>query len=48
MLSVLIPTYNYNAFFLVDKIHQQLILAQIAFEIICFDDGSKSDLNAEN
>ena len=48
MLSVLIPTYNYNAFFLVDKIHQQLILAQIAFEIICFDDGSKSKLNAEN
>lgn len=48
MLSVLIPTYNYNAFFLVDKIYQQLILAQITFEIICFDDGSKSELNAEN
>lgn len=48
MLSVLIPTYNYNAFFLVDKICQQLIVAQITFEIICFDDGSKSELNAEN
>lgn len=48
MLSVLIPTYNYNAFFLVDKIYQQLIVAQITFEIICFDDGSKSELNAEN
>ena len=48
MLSVLIPTYNYNAFFLVDEIHQQLILANITFEIICFDDGSKAELNAEN
>lgn len=48
MLSVLIPTYNYNAFILVNTIHQQLVLAQIAFEIICFDDGSKSELIAEN
>jgi glycosyltransferase involved in cell wall biosynthesis len=48
MLSVLIPTYNYNAFILVNTIHQQLVLAQIAFEIICFDDGSKSELNVEN
>ncbi|WP_158841297.1 glycosyltransferase family 2 protein [Polaribacter sp. L3A8] len=48
MLSVLIPTYNYNAFFLVKKIHQQLILENIAFEIICLDDGSKSPLNVKN
>ncbi|WP_299670188.1 glycosyltransferase family A protein [uncultured Polaribacter sp.] len=48
MLSVLIPTYNYNAFFLVEKMHQQLILEKIDFEIICFDDGSKSLLNTKN
>lgn len=48
MLSVLIPTYNYNAFFLVKEIHQQLILENIKFEIICLDDASKSVLNTEN
>jgi hypothetical protein len=48
MLSVLIPTYNYNAFFLVKEIHQQLILENIEFEIICLDDGSKSPLNVKN
>lgn len=48
MLSVLIPTYNYNAFFLVEEIHQQLILEKIDFEIICFDDASKSELNLKN
>ncbi|OAD42940.1 glycosyltransferase family 2 protein [Polaribacter atrinae] len=48
MLSVLIPTYNYNAFFLVQEIHQQLILENIKFEIICLDDGSKSPLNVKN
>ena len=48
MLSVLIPTYNYNAFFLVKEIHQQLILETIDFEIICLDDGSNSLLNIKN
>ncbi|MDN3619889.1 glycosyltransferase family A protein [Polaribacter undariae] len=48
MLSVLIPTYNYNTFFLVKEIHQQLILEDIEFEIICLDDGSKSPLNEKN
>jgi len=48
MLSVLIPTYNYNAFFLVQEIHQQLILENIEFEIICLDDASKSSLNVKN
>ncbi|WP_439127592.1 glycosyltransferase family 2 protein [Polaribacter sp.] len=48
MLSVLIPTYNFNAFFLVKALHQQLILENIKFEIICLDDGSKSTLNTEN
>lgn len=48
MLSVLIPTYNYNAFFLVEELHQQLILEKIDFEIICFDDASNSELNSKN
>ena len=48
MLSVLIPTYNYNTFFLVKEMHQQLILEDIPFEIICLDDGSKSPLNTQN
>jgi len=40
MLSVLIPTYNYNAFPLVAEIHRQLIVSGIGFEIICIDDAS--------
>lgn len=48
MLSVLIPTYNYNAFSLVKEMHQQLILEAIDFEIICLDDASYSPLNSKN
>lgn len=48
MLSVLIPTYNYNAFTLVKEIHKQLSKTGIDFEIICFDDGSKSVINKQN
>lgn len=48
MLSVLIPTYNYNAYSLVKELHNQLINIKISFEIICLDDGSKSGLNIEN
>ncbi|TXD46659.1 glycosyltransferase family 2 protein [Polaribacter sp. IC073] len=48
MLSVLIPTYNYNASFLVEEMHQQLTLENIIFEIICLDDGSNSSLNNKN
>ena len=42
MLSVLIPTYNYNAVSLVKELHKQLLDSNIVFEIICIDDGSKS------
>lgn len=48
MLSVLIPTFQYNALLLVKELHRQLLLENINFEIICFDDGSKSPLNTEN
>ena len=48
MLSVLIPTYNYNAVSLVKELHKQLLDLNILFEIICIDDGSKSVLNQFN
>ena len=48
MLSVLIPTYNYNAFPLVKEIHSQLIILKIDFEIICIDDGSNFEENYKN
>lgn len=40
MLSVLIPIYNYNISNLVFEIHKQATIANIKFEIICFDDSS--------
>ncbi|PQB07899.1 hypothetical protein BST83_12620 [Polaribacter filamentus] len=48
MISVLIPTYNYNAYNLVAEIHQQLIKSNINFEIICLDDGSNWQHNNLN
>lgn len=40
MLSILIPVYNYNAFSLVEKLHNQAVELNITFEIICLDDAS--------
>lgn len=40
MLSVLIPTYNYDITTLVQEVHAQLLVAKIPFEIICLDDCS--------
>lgn len=40
MLSILIPSYNYNVVELVNKVHQQALLALIPFEIIVLDDCS--------
>lgn len=48
MFSVLIPTFNYNCFPFVRELHIQLLKEKINFEIICFDDGSNSELNLEN
>ncbi|MFB9058012.1 glycosyltransferase family 2 protein [Mariniflexile ostreae] len=48
MLSVLIPTYNYNITLLVKELHKQCTSCDIAFEILVYDDGSKSPLNAIN
>ena len=41
MLSILIPTYNYNVFSLVKELVEQLLKLDIDYEIICLDDGSK-------
>ncbi len=40
MISVLIPTYNYNITNLVTKIHTQLTKSKLQFEIIVLDDAS--------
>jgi glycosyltransferase involved in cell wall biosynthesis len=40
MLSVLIPTYNYNVYPLVREVHKQLLVTNVAFEILVFDDAS--------
>jgi glycosyltransferase involved in cell wall biosynthesis len=48
MISVLIPTYNYNAFPLALEIHNQCLKAGLEFEIICLDDASKWQHNSRN
>jgi len=40
MLSILIPTYNYDVTQLVATVHKQLVELGIIFEIIVFDDAS--------
>lgn len=48
MLSILIPTYDYNITPLVEEIHSQCIEATIRYEILAYDDGSKSKINSRN
>ena len=48
MLSILIPTYNYNVYPLAKEIEKQALKINIVFELICIDDGSFSPFNAEN
>jgi|TARA_B110000967_G_scaffold28747_1_gene26816 hypothetical protein len=40
MLSILIPTYNYNIEALVAELHAQSTACKLDFEILCYDDGS--------
>ncbi len=40
MISILIPTYNYNIFSLVENLHNQCESAAIACEILVLDDAS--------
>lgn len=42
MLSILIPTYNYNVYNLVLELHIQCLESGIIFEIIVIDDGSNT------
>jgi len=42
MLSILIPTYNYNVYPLVLELHEQCMECGIEFEIIVIDDCSKT------
>ena len=49
MLSILIPTYNYNVFPLVSELQKQAIAQGVEFEIIVFDDASPDgNKRAEN
>lgn len=48
MLSILIPTYNYDVTQLVTQLHNQLIKSNIVFEIIAYDDGSVSKHHNNN
>ncbi|MCP4971864.1 MAG: glycosyltransferase [Arcobacter sp.] len=48
MLSILVPTYNYNIYPLAQELEFQALKANIVFEIVCIDDGSFSILNEEN
>jgi len=48
MLSILIPTYNYDIRDLVNRLHEQLQKIQVEFEIICLDDGSHEAIRTIN
>lgn len=48
MLSILIPTYNYNVYPLALELEKQALQLGIDFELICMDDGSFSTLNETN
>lgn len=48
MISILIPTYNYNALPLVKEIHSQIKLTGVKFEIIVIEDGSPKNETTES
>lgn len=48
MISVLIPTYNYNIIPLVKELYKQLSSLKIPFEILAYDDASKLKFITEN
>ena len=45
MLSILIPTYNYDCYDLVYELHRQATELNIEFEIIVADDCSNTELS---
>ncbi|QYJ67491.1 glycosyltransferase family 2 protein [Flavobacterium litorale] len=49
MLSILIPTYNYNVLPMVEQLYRQAESCNIAYEILVFDDASADEIQqAEN
>ncbi|MCH2022836.1 MAG: glycosyltransferase family 2 protein [Saprospiraceae bacterium] len=48
MLSILIPVYNFDIRKLVRQLHQQGLLLDIPFEIICIDDASLKEYTELN
>ena len=47
MISILIPTYNYNTLPLVIELHRQAVLESMKFEIIVADDASPINENTK-
>jgi len=47
MISLLIPSFNYNVYPLVSELHKQCLEYKIAFEILCQDDAS-NQIESEN
>ena len=48
MLSILIPTYNYDVYPLAENLQKRALKAELTFELICMDDGSDSNGNKSN
>ena len=48
MLSILIPIFNFDVRPLVSDLHGQCEVEGVAYEIICFDDGSSPDFKQKN
>ncbi len=48
MLSILIPTYNYEVVSLVNSLFKQLNEQNYPYEVICFDNGSNLDIKNIN
>ena len=48
MLSILIPTYNYDTYELALTLHRQALKANIIFELLVYDDASTSPIKNNN
>ena len=48
MISILIPVLNYNISSLVEELHKQLLVENIEFEILFFEDGSNQEFISKN
>ncbi|MBK9012975.1 MAG: glycosyltransferase [Saprospiraceae bacterium] len=48
MLSILLPIFNFDVRPLVSDLHRQCEVAGVAYEIICFDDGSTPEFRQKN